>query len=258
MISEWMNKSWLRLKSIFCRASLDRDLNDEVAFHLAMREQQNRLAGIGPEEARYAANRQFGNTTSLKERTREMWAFGSIESLWQDLRFSVRMLRKNPAFTAVAVLTLALGIGANTAIFSVVYAALLRPLPYTEPSRLITMSEVRPQTDLSVQQQAQFWNSSYPDFLDWSRQSHAFQSLAGFSGDGFVLRTSGEPRLIAGASHHQFFLHAGRQAFPRPRFCGRRGYGVRPQGGHPDLRLLDEPVWRRCGGHRALSSARYQ
>ncbi|MGC2468118.1 MAG: ABC transporter permease [Candidatus Acidiferrum sp.] len=199
MFSQWMNKSWLRLKSIFWRASLDRDLQDEVSFHLAMREQQNRLAGIDPEEARYAAHRQFGNTTSLKERTREMWTFVSLESLWQDLRFSVRMLRKNPAFTAVAVLTLALGIGANTAIFSVVYAALLRPLPYTEPSRLITLSEVRPQADLSVQQQAQFWNSSYPDFLDWSRQSHAFQSLAGFSGDGFVLRTSGEPRLISGA-----------------------------------------------------------
>src|SRR5579872_7152484 len=97
----------------------------------------------------------------------------------QNIRYGVRMLGKVPGFAAIAVLTLALGIGANTAIFSVVYAALLRSLPYAQPSQLITLSERRyPNLDKS-------WVASYPDYEDWQRQSKAFESLAGFTGDGF-------------------------------------------------------------------------
>ena len=102
------------------------------------------------------------------------------------------MMRKAPGFTAIAVLTLALGIGANTAIFSVVYAALLRSLPYSQPSRLITLSERRHVEDQS-------WVSAYPDYVDWQRQSKTFESLAGFSGDGFVWRGAGEPQVLFGA-----------------------------------------------------------
>ena len=90
MFSEWVNETWLRVKGLWKRPQLDRDLNDEVAFHLAMREEKNRRAGIVGEEAHYAARRQFGNATNLKERSREMWTFVSIESLWQDLRYAVR------------------------------------------------------------------------------------------------------------------------------------------------------------------------
>jgi predicted permease len=102
------------------------------------------------------------------------------------------MLGKAPGFTAIAVLTLALGIGANTAIFSVVYAALLRSLPYSQPSRLITLSERRHVEDQS-------WVSAYPDYVDWQRQSKTFESLAGFGGDGFVWRGAGEPQVLFGA-----------------------------------------------------------
>ena len=97
------------------------------------------------------------------------------------------MLRKNPGFTAVAILTLALGIGANTAIFSVVYAALLRPLPYQEPERLFTIGEARRQFTQSAQ-------SSYPDYVDWTRTAKSFDSIAGYSGDAFTLVTGGEPK----------------------------------------------------------------
>ncbi|MGB6789766.1 MAG: ABC transporter permease [Candidatus Acidiferrales bacterium] len=115
-----------------------------------------------------------------------------MSTLLRNLRYAMRVLGTAPGFTAIAVLTLALGIGANTAIFSVVYAALLRPLPYSQPSRLITLTEVRDSGD-------QYWDSSYPDYLDWQRQSKTFSSLAGFTSDGFVLHGAGEPSLLVGA-----------------------------------------------------------
>ncbi|HZV87552.1 MAG TPA: ABC transporter permease [Candidatus Binatus sp.] len=141
MFLEWRNKTWLLLKAIWKRSQLDRDLNDEVAFHLAMREEKNRRAGIAPDEAHYAARRLFGNTTSLKERSWEMWTLVSLEGLLQDIRFGARKLRKSPGFTFVAVLTLALGIGANTAIFSLIHTVMLKSLPVTKPGELYRVGQ---------------------------------------------------------------------------------------------------------------------
>jgi predicted permease len=140
-VQEWLNQSWLRVKAIWKRSQLDRDLNDEVAFHLAMREEKNRHSGIAPLEARYAARRQFGNATSLKERSREMWTLVSLEGLLQDIRFGARKLRKSPGFTVVAVLTLALGIGANTAIFSLIHTVMLKNLPVRRPGELYRVGQ---------------------------------------------------------------------------------------------------------------------
>src|SRR6202142_4575475 len=109
-------------------------------------------------------------------------------TLKQDLRFRLRMLRKNQGFTAIAELTLALAIGANTAIFSVLYPALLRPLPYRQPDRLVTIGENRRQLPCCS------FTSSYPDYLYWKQTPKGFQSLAGFSLDGFTMTGDGEPR----------------------------------------------------------------
>ena len=138
------NEFWLRLKALVARRRFDRDLEDEIGFHLAMREEKNRAAADSGDQARQAALRQFGNPTLAREELREMRSFTLLENLWQDLRYGSRLLRKSTAFTLVAVLTLALGIGANTAIFSLAYQILLRRLPVLHPEELVVLRSPGP------------------------------------------------------------------------------------------------------------------
>jgi predicted permease len=184
-------------RSLWHRAQFESDLDDEMRFHVEARADDLVRSGLSREEAMRRARIEFGCAEAYQDGVRESRRVNWFETLVQDMGFGLRMLRKSPGFTAVAVLTLALGIGANTAIFSVVYAALLRPLPYSEPNRLITLGEIRPQEELHTELETQNWNASYPDYLDWTRQSKAFQSLAGFSRDGFILHSAGEPLLIS-------------------------------------------------------------
>src|SRR5579859_1651504 len=170
----WLNKFRQRLRALFKRRALDRDLDDELAFHLAMREQKNCSAGVDADEARYAARRQFGNYSQTKERTREMWTFASFESFWQDVRFAARMSRKNPGFTATVVLTLALGIAANTTVLSWISATLLNPIPGAAHTRdLVTVDR----GDRSGYATPPF---SYPDLRDLSERTQTFAGLLGF------------------------------------------------------------------------------
>jgi len=140
---ERVRSAWLRAKTQLRRGRLERDLEDELRFHVSMREQQCRAAGLGPEAARQAARRRFGNTLALREACRDVWTFPRLETVWQDLRLAGRVLWRSPGFTAAAVVSLALGIGGNAATFSLVSAILLRPLPYPAAERLVRLTGSR-------------------------------------------------------------------------------------------------------------------
>ncbi len=135
-----MRNIWLRFRTLCTRRELDRDLDDELSFHLAQRTEKNHAAGMDTTEARHAAQRQLGNASYVKERTREVHILTSIENAWRDVRFGTRMLLKEPGFTFIVILTLALGIGANTAIFSIINGFMLRPLPIADPHSMVYLA----------------------------------------------------------------------------------------------------------------------
>ena len=179
---------WRRCLHYVRRVRFDRELEEEVRFHLEMRAEEYLAAGMTPEEARRAARRRFGNETRLRELSRETWGFMMMETLFQDVRFGARMLAKHKGFTAVAVLTLALGIGANTAIFSVVNAVLLKPLPYDNSHELVQIWGTQPQLDTAPMSPA--------NFLDWREQNRVFERVAAYTGQNLNLSGVADPERI--------------------------------------------------------------
>jgi len=157
---------------MFHREGRDSDLDDEIRSHLDMAARDRRARGESARDAQSHAMREFGNVGVVKEVTRDMWAGASFETFLQDVSYGVRMLVKSPGFAAIAILTLALGIGANTAIFSVVNGVLLNPLPFPNAKRIVCM----------FQEKSNFpkGSISYPNFLDWQRENRSFESIAAY------------------------------------------------------------------------------
>jgi macrolide transport system ATP-binding/permease protein len=166
-----LSQLWRRLLFYARRNQFDRELEEEMQFHLEMKAKENIAEGKSVEEARYAARRQFGNQTLLLEASRDRWSFRSLETLAQDMRYGLRMRTKNPGFTVVAVLTLALGIGANTAIFSLINVILLKPVSGREPDRLMGVySHDTTRAD-------EYRLFSHPNYTDLRAQRQVFDDI---------------------------------------------------------------------------------
>jgi predicted permease len=184
-----------RLLFIFRRDRFDRDLQDELRFHEEMKAGAFADAnGMSADEARAAARRRVGNQLRLREQSRDAWTFAILETFAQDVRHALRLMRRDPSFTVTALATLALGIGLNTAIFSVAYGVLWRPLPYASPDRLVVVSSSQ-RTEKGVKT---FWNWAPQTYEALSSRATAFDQLAAYASADAQLTGRGEPLQVHG------------------------------------------------------------
>src|SRR5687768_1137552 len=232
-----------RLRVPFVPGEVQRSLEEETRFHLELEAMQQEHAGAGAvtgAAARDAARRRFGNVTSYKEETRRMSGLGFFDLLRQDLRFALKSFLRTPGFTAVAVLTLAIGIGANTAIFSAVNALLLRPLPFPEPDRLMKVSLTSPADARQPAQTDRVW--SYPKFVVFRDGQTVFEEIALWSEFQGTITIGGEAER-AGVEY------AGARYLPALGVRPAQGRNFLPEedrhGSGPKVVILSDALWKR-------------
>jgi putative ABC transport system permease protein len=236
-------KLWFRLRSLGQRGRLEGELDAELAHHLELEAQKNVRGGMSPEAARRAARISLGGVEQVKEEARDAWGASALEGLRQDVRYGLRGIRKNPAFAAVVVLTLGLGIGANTAIFSVVNGVLLRPLPYGDPARLVVVRQ-------SLQRPATpSLGFSEKELLDYRSASRTLEGLVEYHTMSFTLLGGREAeRVQTGVVSHGFFDFLGVEPL--------LGRAFRPEDDQPGAEavlVLSHDYWkRRHGGDPAV------
>jgi predicted permease len=186
--------------NLFHRNRVERELDDEMRTHLAMLVDEKIATGLSPEQARRNALIEFGGVDQVKEQVRDVRMGALIEQVWLDVRYAARVLRKNPGFTAIVVITLALGIGVNTAIFSLVDGILLRALPYDQPDRLVRLVQSQRQLGLDA------WNLSQATFTALRDNTHSLEAVAAYSTSGANLTGDGDPeRVSLGTVSADFF-----------------------------------------------------
>jgi predicted permease len=217
------------------REDLGRDLDEELQFHIDSRVRDNLNAGMTEEAARLDARRRFGNWTLAKEKTNEMNIIVTIQTVGQDLRYALRSLRKSPGFTALAVLAMSLGIGANTSVFTVVNGVLLRPLALVQPERLFLISYQPRVGPLAGKP----WLSDH-DYLEFQRRTHAFERVTAFNGGQVTMTGAGDAvRLPAGLVTSSFFPVL--RVSPAK---GRTFTSQEEQRGSPNVAVLSQELWR--------------
>jgi putative ABC transport system permease protein len=234
----WISSLASRIRAVLSPRPREQDFDRELTAHLEMLTSENIQRGMLPDEAGRAARLRLGSITQLKETNRELRGLPIVETFLQDARFALRMLRKNPGFTAGAVLTLALGIGANTAIFSVVYAVLLKPLPYANAEQLFNVFQEEKQ-DKSVQT-----GLSYANFADLREQNHVFSEMAGAQIHQLTLTGRGEPSVVGTSvvTPELFSL------FGEKPLAGRIFFSEDGKAGAPAVVILSENLWRGTFG----------
>jgi putative ABC transport system permease protein len=193
-----LNDFLFRIRALFQRNVAEGELDDELRFHSEQELDKYLKAGLTDAEARRRVKMAFGGLDQVKDECRDAWGVRLLETGMQDVRYGLRVLRKSPGFTAIALLTLALGIGANTAIFSVLYGILLRPLPYKDAARLVVLHETTPRVGLV--------SVSYPNFLDWRTQNGVFSEMAAVNSVGFNLSGINQPENVSGQAVSTNFL----------------------------------------------------
>jgi predicted permease len=229
-----LRKLFHRLRAGLRRRNIEREMDRELQFHLEMETAENVRRGMSEEEARRAVRLSFGGVERTKEAYRDIARFRRLEELWKDARYGARMLLKTPGFTAAAALTLALGVGANTAVFSVVYATLLKPLPYPEAERIYGVEVVIPERSLSFAGRIQ-------DYLEWRKAATAFSAVAALQQGGWNLTGNGEPEGVGGARVSvNFFDFLG-----VPPALGRGFAPEEETPGADKVVVISDALWRR-------------
>ena len=233
---------WRRLLFLLGRSRFNREMEEEMRFHLESRAERNRAEGMNGDEAGFAARRQFGNAPLLEEKSREAWGWSGLDHLMQDVKFAIRSLRKNPFFVVVVVLTLAFGIGVNTAIFSAVNALLLNPYPFPQPDRILSVDARHISGKNS--------GTGHRVFLDWQQQNTVFDVMAITpERRGYTLTGAGEPQRMAGGLTTADFL---RVLGVQP-VLGRFFTAEEDSPGAAPVAVLTYATWRqRFGGDPAV------
>ncbi|HEY2459517.1 MAG TPA: ABC transporter permease [Candidatus Acidoferrum sp.] len=188
-------ENWTKLRSIFHRSEIERELDDEISTHIAMEAGENVEGGMTPEEAGYAARQKFGNVSLAKEDSRQAWVYRWAEDLGKDIRFGMRMLMKNRGFSVIAVLSLALGFGLNTTMFTVVNAILLHPLPVRDVSQLVSLDTVDAKTKVTAAR-AEKLGMSFPNYKDYRSQNEVFTDLAAWQQFPVTWSGGSEPKQV--------------------------------------------------------------
>jgi len=191
----WWDVLRMRFRSLREWQRAETELDKELRYHIERQTEEHIAAGMNAREAREAASRMFGGVSQIEEECRDMRQTQYLENFVQDLRYGLRILRKNPSFTSVAVLALALGIGANTAMFSVIEAVLLRPLPYRNADQIVRVASTWDRNGTLTN-----YSSSPPDFFDWRDQNRSFSSMFAYQEREFALTGQGEAKLVRAAA----------------------------------------------------------
>lgn len=230
----WIRIIVARFRTLLRRRQVEDNLDEELDGHLAMLVEDNVRRGMASEDARYAALRSFGGLEQTKQEYREQRGLPMLETLAEDLRYGFRQLRRNAGFTLVAILTLALGIGANTAIFSAVYAVLLKPLPFRNAGRLVRVFEANDRAGITGT------GCSYLEFREWQRQNHVFSQMAAVAAHELNLTGRGEPMVVrVGDVTSGFFSVLGVEPL-----LGRAFVAADDQPGAAPVVVLSYDLWR--------------